>query len=287
MWRSRRPSDEKSMPRAALALAASALALLAFAPASTAAGTPTITLLTPANDAVVQSAPGTYPTFSWRVDWAQPEDTIIRFETASDAAFTQNVSVDTHACPAADVNCWTTIQPARVWAPPYGSDWYWRVGLTTAGGIAYSATFHFRAVPPADRDHDGVPDSTDNCPSKYNPDQRDSNHDGKGDACQADHVKPRVKIRSGSARRGQRAYFHARMHDDRGVVRFTITLSLGRHMLIGWRFGWTDANWAYRYTFWTTSPVPSLLPAGVYRICLKAWDRAGNHALSCSPYRIR
>src|SRR3954469_10511965 len=101
MWRSRRPSDEKSMPRAALALAASALALLAFAPASTAAGTPTITLLTPANEAVVQSAPGTYPTFSWRVDWAQPEDTIIRFETASDAAFTQNVSVDTHACPAA------------------------------------------------------------------------------------------------------------------------------------------------------------------------------------------
>ena len=48
------------MPRAALALAAATVALLACAPASNAAGTPTITLLAPANNAVVQSAPGTY-----------------------------------------------------------------------------------------------------------------------------------------------------------------------------------------------------------------------------------
>lgn len=37
--------------------------------------------------------------------------------------------------------------------------------------------------PPTDTDHDGVPDSSDNCPTDYNPGQEDSNHDGAGDAC--------------------------------------------------------------------------------------------------------
>ena len=34
-----------------------------------------------------------------------------------------------------------------------------------------------------DSDGDGVPDSTDNCPSAWNPDQADSDDDGTGDAC--------------------------------------------------------------------------------------------------------
>lgn len=37
--------------------------------------------------------------------------------------------------------------------------------------------------PPPDRDHDGVPDFKDNCPDVYNPDQKDSDHNGIGDAC--------------------------------------------------------------------------------------------------------
>ena len=35
----------------------------------------------------------------------------------------------------------------------------------------------------ADRDHDGVPDSSDNCPDTINKDQRDLDFDGVGDAC--------------------------------------------------------------------------------------------------------
>jgi hypothetical protein len=167
------------MPRAALAVFAAAAAMLAVT-APSAAGTPVITLLAPADGATIESTQGVYPTFSWHVDWDQPADTVVRFETATDPGFTQNVTVDTHFCPAANVNCWTSVQPQRVWGPPYGSDWYWRVGLTTSTGIAYSATFHFHAVAPADQDHDGIPDARDNCPTKYNPDQRDSNHDGKG-----------------------------------------------------------------------------------------------------------
>jgi hypothetical protein len=275
------------MPRAALAVAVAATALLAFSPAASATGTPTITLLTPADNATIESAPGSYPTFTWHVDWAQPEDTIVRFETAADPAFTQNLTVDTHFCMSTNVNCWTSEQPARVWGPPYGSDWYWRVGLTTSSGIAYSTTFHFHAVNPPDRDHDGVPDSRDNCPDKSNPDQRDSNHDGKGDACQPDRAKPRVKMQPGSAVRGHRAYFHARMTDDRGTVRFTLALYLHGRMMVGWRFGWTEASWAYRWTFWTERPLPRQVPAGSYRVCIKAWDRARNHGLGCSRYRIR
>lgn len=34
-----------------------------------------------------------------------------------------------------------------------------------------------------DIDHDGIPNSSDNCPSTYNPDQKDSDVDGIGDAC--------------------------------------------------------------------------------------------------------
>jgi hypothetical protein len=39
--------------------------------------------------------------------------------------------------------------------------------------------------PPPDKDNDGVPDFRDNCPTNYNPDQKDSNGNGMGDACDA------------------------------------------------------------------------------------------------------
>ena len=40
--------------------------------------------------------------------------------------------------------------------------------------------------PPPDQDHDGIPDFRDNCPTGYNPDQKDSDHNGKGDVCDAE-----------------------------------------------------------------------------------------------------
>src|SRR4051812_11841698 len=131
------------MARAALTAVVLSLFLLALTPASSAAGAPTITLLTPANGATVESTTDTYPTFTWHVDWAAPESTIVRFEIATDAAFTQNVSVDTHFCPATDVNCWDSIQPHAVYGPPLGNVWYWRVGLTTPPGGPHSQTVSF------------------------------------------------------------------------------------------------------------------------------------------------
>ena len=37
-----------------------------------------------------------------------------------------------------------------------------------------------------DTDHDGIPDRQDNCTQVYNPDQRDTDHDGHGNLCDAD-----------------------------------------------------------------------------------------------------
>jgi hypothetical protein len=49
------------------------------------------------------------------------------------------------------------------------------VGLTIFAGAAHAVT--------GDQDNDGVPDSSDNCPSVYNPSQADWNANGTGDAC--------------------------------------------------------------------------------------------------------
>jgi hypothetical protein len=41
--------------------------------------------------------------------------------------------------------------------------------------------------PPPDKDNDGVPDFRDNCPTTYNPDQKDSMGSGKGDVCNPEY----------------------------------------------------------------------------------------------------
>jgi acid phosphatase type 7 len=38
----------------------------------------------------------------------------------------------------------------------------------------------------SDRDADGIPNASDNCPKNYNPDQKDLDGDGKGDVCDSD-----------------------------------------------------------------------------------------------------
>ena len=278
----------RSMPRAAL-VALTAVAMTFAFPATGRAAAPTITLLTPPNGSTLissESAP-VYPTFTWRVDWTTPEDTIVRHEIALDPSFTQNLSVNTHFCAASNVNCWTDLRPQTAYATATGRAWYWRIGLTTSSGIVYSATFMFVARYPADQDRDGVPDTNDNCPSVPNPDQRDSNRDGKGDACQVDGVKPRVLVYPGSARRGARAYLKARMADDRGTVRLHVTLNWRGRIFYRGYFGWVQTSWAVPETFYTLTRLPRFLPTGRYLACVQAWDRAGNSARACAPYRIR
>jgi outer membrane protein assembly factor BamB len=72
----------------------------------------------------------------------------------------------------------------------HNTDWTYPVGgqLALADGVIYVADSAgtISAIdigPPPDTDGDGVPDITDNCPAVWNPDQKDSDHDGIGDAC--------------------------------------------------------------------------------------------------------
>jgi hypothetical protein len=208
-------------------------------------------------------------------------------ELALDHFFTQNLSVNTYSCPASNVNCWQGFRPQVAYATAAGRTWYWRVGLTTSAGIVYSPTAWFIARYPPDLDRDGVEDATDNCPSIANPDQRDSNRDGKGDACQVDRVKPRVVVFRGSARRGTRAFLKARVADDRDFVRLYVTLSYRGRLLYRGSIGFAQTRWAVPETFYTLTRLPRRLPAGRYLACVQAWDKAGNSARSCAAYRVR
>jgi hypothetical protein len=154
-------------------------------------------------------------------------------------------------CTAADPNCATSFAPPRSYAPPFPKIFYWRVGLITSSGYFWSQTATFKVVN------------------------------------LADHVKPRVRVYSGSARRGSRAYIQMRAADDRGRVRLHVMLRYRGRTLYQGRMGMTPTYWADPLSFLTRTPLPRFLPVGRYEACARAWDEAANSALSCAAYRIR
>jgi hypothetical protein len=208
-------------------------------------------------------------------------------QRSTDPTFSQNVTQDNHYCLAPDPNCWASFQIRLPDPGPAGTIWYWRVGLMPSTVPFYSATWMFVAKRPPDLDRDGIEDAKDNCPTVANADQRDSNRDGKGDACQPDRVKPRVRVYPGSAVRGRRAFLRFRAADDRDFVRFRVSFVYRGRLLMWVNFGFVQTTWSGRNTFYTKGPLPRILPAGRYLGCVTAWDKAANRAKSCAPYRIR
>lgn len=70
-------------------------------------------------------------------------------------------------------------------------------GLACVGGICGGTGAEIDAAidapvdaAPADRDHDGIPDSVDKCPDDPDPDQADEDGDGLGDACDPCPIDP-------------------------------------------------------------------------------------------------
>lgn len=55
------------------------------------------------------------------------------------------------------------------------------LSMAILAGSALTASL--AAQTPLDDDNDGIPNATDNCPSVFNPDQTDTDGDGKGDTC--------------------------------------------------------------------------------------------------------
>jgi hypothetical protein len=212
--------------------------------------------VTPADGASVLTSAelGSGPMLGWRIAWgdAPAGGTVVTtIRTATDQALAQNATENTFSCTAQSAGCRTHFKPNRVYAGRY----YWRVSLSGAVN-ATSSTWSFVGV------------------------RRDG---GAG----ADRVKPRVAALPGVAQRGQTAFFSARVADDSATARLRATLTRGGHELARATAPFRAVTWARRQTLFSNRPLPRGLAAGSYRVCVTAWDRAGNSARGCAPYRLR
>jgi hypothetical protein len=110
--------------------------------------------------------------------------------TAGNAA-TDSFSVITQFYPAGDdtpVLTLTSPRSGTTWTDdtflPQGNYTAKTHQTDSAGNVGVSTTRNFTVgAPVADADDDGVPDTSDNCPTAFNPSQADSDGDGAGDAC--------------------------------------------------------------------------------------------------------
>jgi hypothetical protein len=212
--------------------------------------------VTPANGATVISSPelGLGATFGWRFDWrdAPASGTVlVVVRTGTDPDLTQNVVENRFACPVRSASCTTSFKPNRV----YSGQYYWRVSLSGAVR-ATSETWSFLGV-------------------------------RRGGAGVRDRTKPRVRALSGIAQRGQTAFFGARAGDDRGIVRLRASLLRRGHEVARATAAFRPVAWTRRQMLYTRRPLSRALAAGGHSLCVTAWDRAGNAARSCAPYRVR
>ncbi|HEX7256377.1 MAG TPA: hypothetical protein VF236_10660 [Gaiellaceae bacterium] len=233
-----------------LALVAAALPAGAGADAEQ-TPSPRISLVSPAHGALVRSS---HVTFAWRVEWPRslpaPAGTVqVVHLYASDAALTREVSTTSRTCPAANVNCWSKYRPSATF---YGR-YYWQVSLSGAVQ-ATSGTFLFSATGPRTK---------------------------------PDRARPLVRALGGTATRGQRAVFAARVRDDSGEARLDAQLLHRGLKVVQGQTSFAPAAWAARQRFRSTRPLPARFPAGAYTLCVTAWDRAGNRSRHCARYRVR
>jgi hypothetical protein len=237
----------------ALSVASLALAGAAAAAVSTRGDVapPQITLLTPANESTVASDASltTYPAFTWRIDWPQPP-------TSGVVVYSFKLATDasmTQNVTVENQTCPFDNLDCFTSITPhmvYSGTYYWEVSVVSPVQ-ATSRVSIFKGRKPVDK------------------------------------TPPRVKARPGSAVRGKTAFFSVRVSDNSGEVRMQHVLSYEGHPIVGGSFGFTQVSWSRTEEFWTKQPLPRSLPAGVYRSCLTAWDRAGNSARSCASYRVR
>lgn len=209
---------------------------------------PTITLLTPANGSVVHGP----VRFSFRVDWPGAPTTgtaVYSLRRGTDPGLTQNVVNETHACPMSDVNCWGGYQPNG----ELEGRFYWQVTMV-APVVAASPVWMFT---------------------------------GMKAPVAVDTVKPYVRTFTGSARRGARAHFKAKVRDNTGEVRMRALLTYRGLPVLEGRTQFARVDWRITQQFFSIRPLSRRLPAGIYKICITAWDRAGNQGRSCARYRVR
>jgi hypothetical protein len=234
---------------ARLAVSAAACIALALGMAGSAAAAQTVVLLTPADASAVTLKPNTYVTYRWLVSWP---DAPKKGTVTTSWQLSTDPGFGTGKIVGTEVHT-CPVRSYNCWTAftpsrVYGSQtFYWRVKF----GDVYSDVSSFKVKIP-------------------------------------DRIKPRVRALSGNARHGQRAHFALRAADDRGEVRYRATLLWrGGYTVLARSFPFVRTAWAKPLAFSSARRLPTRLRSGRYVFCAKAWDRAGNHARNCAPYRIR
>lgn len=237
----------RAVPLLAL-FAAAAGGLLPAGAGAAGADTPRITLTAPAPGTLVQGR----VTFSWRVDWLQPPASgtvTLVHRIGTDPGLTQNVTTSTYGCPVTNLSACLTHSPSA----SYKGRYYWQVSMVGAAE-ARSATWMFMGTEPRPA---------------------------------FDRFRPRVRTFWGSARRGKRAFFYAQVRDNLGEVRMLTVLIYRGLPVFESNTPFKRVSWRVRQRFHSMRPLSRRMPAGVYKICVTAWDRAGNKGRSCARYRVR
>jgi hypothetical protein len=242
--------------RAVLLLAALAVAAAVLLPAGAVAGpdqaqAPRVVLTAPINGALVRSS---HVTFAWRVEWPRslpvPAGSVqVVHRYGSDRGLTQQVTTTTRTCPASNLNCWAGFRPKSTF---YGR-YYWQVSVT--GAVQATSPTYLLSV--------------------------------GGSRPGLDRSRPFVRALDGSGRRGRAAVFLARVRDDSGEVRLQAELRRGGLQVVEGQTAFTAVVWGAKQRVRSTRPLRRSLARGLYRLCVTAWDRAGNHRQDCSRFRVR
>lgn len=247
--------------RIALALT---VALFCVTAASAADPPPTITLLTPPNGTNVLLDGAHNPTFTWRVDFAQPPvgGTIVAFEVSTDPRFANAHFTQAKPCDPANLACFTSYAPTGTsWLqaaaagtplPKSGSvTFYWRVSATWIAGQppTTSAVGTFVAT--------AVPDTT----------------------------APRLTVSPTTVKRGKRARVHFHMADQDTTLAVTGRIVFRGTTLATDRKTFTDVSWFTDYSY--IIGIPKRFPTGRYSVCIRAADAAGNSTERCARLTIR
>jgi hypothetical protein len=238
---------------------------LATAPTAAADQAPTVTLLGPPNGANVILDGKHTATFTWRIDFPQPQssDTTIVFTLSSDPSFVGPHYTETRTCAAATPACFTAtmlqgggwITAATGAAPKSGMvALYWRVSVTWRAGQTPAMSTAGTLL-------------------------------GTGASSTPDVLRPQVRVQATTVKRGTRAKIPFHLADDSGTVAVVARLLYHSTTLLTVKNTFTTVDWGIPFVFWFD--VPRQVPAGRYTACVRATDPSGNSAQSCAAVKIR
>jgi len=233
--------------------------------AGAAVDTPTVTLVSPKNGAVVARSSTKSPLFKWQTSDSLAE-MFVELQISTNKTFpSPGTATQPWYCGTTGTDCPSSKQ----WK---NSDWWY----TNSDGCTM--------IPPI-----GGP-----CKNGVNATGRCYWRVKVGDAVSpvwtmqvtsaGDRTAPHVSTQPGSGRRGGVGYFTFFVQDDGSSTRLLVELVHAHRTVLRGRLGWGSHGLGIQQR--VSMALPKSLARGGYSWCVTAYDRAGNHAKSCSRYAI-